>query len=192
MDRKRPQKTGLYRSSPVFLSSRIEVDRSWSRSCLFRQKNRTGPDFQTLRPYINQHHQQYQNPTLPPSAPVQYIYYVPQPVQTPSPSPTIPVPKTLPTVSHVPVLTNKADFFAWDEGVTSLLRANGLIGHILDSADPVDPTRPDCVPRIMPVLPLSPTPADIACLTCWWDGDNIAQHILTSRIGSVPRGLLPS
>ena len=50
MDRKRPQKTGLYRSSPVFLSSRMEVDRSRSRSCLFRQKNRTGPDFQTLGP----------------------------------------------------------------------------------------------------------------------------------------------
>ena len=63
----------------------------------------------TPSPYINQnyqhHHQQYQNPTLPPSAPVQYIYYVPQPAQTPSPSPTIPVPKTLPTVSHVPVDT---------------------------------------------------------------------------------------
>ena len=87
---------------------------------------------------------------------------------------------------------NKADFFAWDEGVTSLLHANGLIGHILDPMDPIDPTRPDRVPSVMPVLPLSPTSADITCLTRWWDSDNIAQHILTSRIGSVPRGLLPS
>ena len=34
--------------------------------------------------------------------------------------------------------------------------------------------------------------ADLADLSRWWDADNTAQHILTSRIGSIPRGLLPS
>ena len=141
-------------------------------------------------------HQQYPQTNLPHQAPVQYVYYVPQTVPSPSHSPSIPVSfsasKNLPTVSHVPVLTNKADFFVWDEGITSLLRANGLIGHILDPAEPLDPARPDRVPNVMPVLPLLPTPADVTSLTRWWDDDNIAQHVLTSRIGSVPRGLLPS
>src|SRR5437016_524264 len=37
------------RSSPVFFSSRIKVDRSRSRSLNFGPKNRTGPDFQALQ-----------------------------------------------------------------------------------------------------------------------------------------------
>ena len=109
--------------------------------------------------------QPYQQAGLPQPGPVQYVYYIPQPV--PSPSPSISVSKNLPSVSHIPVLTNEADFFAWDEGVTSLLRANGVIGHIMDPAEPLDPDRPDRVPSAMPVLPLSPTPVDIASLTRW-------------------------
>ena len=48
MDHKRLIKTGLYRSGPVFLSSRIKVDQSQSRSFNFGQKDRIGPDLQTL------------------------------------------------------------------------------------------------------------------------------------------------
>ena len=44
----------------------------------------------------------------------------------------------------------------------------------------------------MPVLSLSPTPTELDSLTRWWDEDNVAQHILTSQLGTVPRGLLPS
>ena len=44
----------------------------------------------------------------------------------------------------------------------------------------------------MPVLPLSPMETDVASLTRWWDEDNVAQHILTSCLGTIPRGLLPS
>ena len=100
--------------------------------------------------------------------------------------------KTLPSVVHIPVLTSKLDFFAWDEGVTSLIRANGLIGHILDPSEPVDPNRPDRVPVSIPILPVAPSPHDIADLNRWWDDDNVAQHILVSRLRSIPRGLLPS
>jgi hypothetical protein len=100
--------------------------------------------------------------------------------------------KTLPTVSHVPVLTLKHDFYAWDEGVSSLIRANGLIGHILDPLAPVDPNRPDLAPTPLPILPPTPSTADLAALNCWWDEDNIAQHILVSRLGGIPSGLIPS
>ncbi|KAF8804819.1 hypothetical protein BYT27DRAFT_7024238, partial [Phlegmacium glaucopus] len=96
------------------------------------------------------------------------------------------------SVSHIPLLTNKFDFFAWDDAVTSLLRANGLIGHILDPSEVPDPSCPDRVPVPLPILPVSSTQADLTALTRWWDDDNAAQHVLTSRIGSVPRGLLPS
>jgi hypothetical protein len=67
-----------------------------------------------------------------------------------------------------------------------------LLGHILDPSMPTDYTRPYRASCPMPVLPLSPTETDVASLTRWWDEDNVAQHILTSRLGTVPRGLLPS
>ena len=48
-------------------------------------------------------------------------------VPSPSPSPVSSLSKTLPTVSHIPILTSKLDFFAWDEGVNALIHANGLL-----------------------------------------------------------------
>jgi hypothetical protein len=112
---------------------------------------------------------------------------------SPSPLSSLPpLPKTLPTVTHIPLLTSKIDFFAWDEGVTSLIRANGLIGHILDPSEPVDLNRLDRTPAPIPSLPTPPSLQDILTLNRWWDEDNIAQHILVSRLGSIPRGLLPS
>lgn len=98
----------------------------------------------------------------------------------------------MPTVAHIPLLTSKLDFFAWDEGVTSLIHANSLIGHVLDSFEPVDPNRPDRVPALIPILPASPSSQDLADLNRWWDEDNVVQHILVSRLGNIPRGLLPS
>ena len=113
-------------------------------------------------------------------------YISSSPLQVPSFS------KTLPSVAHIPTLTSKLDFFAWDEGVTSLIRANGLIGHILDPSEPVDPNRPDRVPTSMPVLSIPPLAQELVDLNHWWDEDNVAQHILVSRLGGIPRGLLPS
>src|ERR1700678_3293962 len=124
--------------------------------------------------------------------PAQYVYYVPQPSSSPAPSFSSSPSKALPSVTHIPTLTNKIDFFAWDEGVTALLCAHGLFGHILDSSAPLDPSRPDLAPAPLPVLPVSPSAADLAALSRWWVEDNAAQHILVSKIGSIPRGLLPS
>ena len=163
-----------------------------------------------LFPQTPTQHQQFpphMNPSTPPpphmpifnnqpgGPPVQYIYHVHQGPPQPSLQPSFPSPtKSLPSVSHlhVPTLSNKADFSAWDDGVTSSLRAHGLLGHILDPTMLPDSSRPDRMPCPMPVLPSSPTTADLDSLTRWWDEDNVAQHILTSRLGTVPRGLLPS
>ena len=103
-----------------------------------------------------------------------------------------PLSKTLPTVTHIPLLTSKHDFFPWDEGVQALIRANGLIGHILDPSSFVDPSRPDLAPSPVPVLSTSSSPLEIEASNRWWAEDNIAQHILVSRLGAIPRGLLPS
>ena len=62
----------------------------------------------------------------------------------------------------------------------------------MDPSEPLDPSRPDRVPLPEPVLPASPTPAELTAFTHWWDNDNVAQHVLIARIGSTPRGLLPS
>ena len=101
------------------------------------------------------------------------------------------VSKTLPTVTHIPLLTSKTDFFAWDEGVTTLLRANGLIGHILDPSDPVDLYRPDRMASPPPTLSSCPLAEELNIFNLWWDRDNVAQHILVSRLGHLPRGHIP-
>ena len=150
------------------------------------------------QPTVNQYppfHQGYSQLPMPQPGPYRHPDYdtqhFPSPSHSPALTPTI-VSKALPTVSHISILTSKLDFFAWDEGVTSLIRANGLIGHILDPSEPIDPNRPDRIPSLMPILSTIPSPHEIKNLNRWWDEDNITQHILVSRLGIIPRGLLPS
>jgi hypothetical protein len=136
------------------------------------------------------------NPTFHHAPPAPSAYQVPPAVvSTPSPLQSLavsPLPKTLLTVTHIPLLTSKHDFFPWDEGVTSLIRVNGLIGHILDPCTFVDPCRPDLAPVPAPALSIASPPLEIEASNRWWAEDNIAQHILVSRLGTVPRGLLPA
>ena len=47
-------------------------------------------------------------------------------------------------------------------------------------------------PSPLPVLSMSSSPLEIDASNRWWAEDNIVQHILLSRLGSTPRGLLPS
>ena len=56
----------------------------------------------------------------------------------------------------------------------------------------MDPSRPDLAPTPAPVLSIISTPQEIEASNRWWANDNIAQHILISRLGIVPRGLLPA
>ena len=67
-----------------------------------------------------------------------------------------------------------------------------MLGHILDPSTFVDPTRPDLAPSPHPVLTMSSSARDIEASNRWWAEDNIVQHILVSRLGSVPRALLPA
>ena len=127
-------------------------------------------------PVLPQTHSLYQHLPLPPSA-----------IST-----IVSSSKALPTVTHIQILNSKSDFFLWDDGVQALIRANGLIGHILDPSAYVDPSRPDLAPTPLPVLSMSSTPPEIEASNRWWAEDNIVQHILLSRLGTTARGLLPS
>lgn len=147
-------------------------------------------------PPVYQNQPLYQ-PQVPPPVLAPPRALAPSPVLPPSstsssPSPTVPTSKTLPTVTHIPVLTTKTDFFAWDEGVHALIRANNLLGHILDPSVYVDPTRPDLAPTPPPVLSMSSSARDIAASNRWWADDNVVIHILVSRLSSLARNFLPA
>ena len=118
------------------------------------------------------------HPLHPPDGPVRPS----SALRTSSPSPTRS--KTLPSVTHIPLLTSKHDYFAWDEAVTALIHANDLIGHILEPMSPIDPNRPDLAPTPLPVLPLSPSASNIAALNRWWSKD-------VSRVGFFLHQTLP-
>ena len=153
--------------------------------------NTSRPQFDRFQPaYIQP--QPLPQPTYDPLLPQPHALYHHLPLQ-PSSLPTVlSSSKTLPTVTHIHILTSKSDFFLWDDGVQALIRANGLIGHILDPSAYVDPNRPDLAPTPLPVLSMSSTPPEIEASNRWWADDNIVQHILISRLGATARGLLPS
>ena len=132
-----------------------------------------------------QHHipYQYQNP------PVQYVY-LPMPSSETSSIP--PSSKSLPVITSIHSLNSKSDFYAWDEGVCTLLRLLGILGHVLDPTLPVNPLRPDQSPALPPVLSQPPTPSELKALSRWQDNDNVAQYVLIGRLGGLARQLLPS
>ena len=139
------------------------------------------PAFQNQPVYTHTAPPLYQNPLLPIVSP-----------PSPPSSPVSSTSKTLPTVTYISPLTSKHDFFVWDEAINTLIRANGLLGHILDPSTPMDLTRPDLTPSPPPVLTITSLYREIETSNRWWAKDNIAQHILLSRLGTVPRGLLPA
>ena len=132
-------------------------------------------------PYPSQLPLNYQPP------PIQYVY-VPAPPSDTTPTPSS---KSLPVITSIHTLNLKPDFYAWDEGVCTLLWLLGIHGHIVDPLLPVDPLRPDISPALPPTLSHPPTPAEMKALARWQDNDNIAQYVLVGRLGSLARQLLP-
>ena len=133
----------------------------------------------------------HSHPTYCPHQDESYVSRAPSP-SSPPPSSFLSLLKTLPSVAHIPLLTSKHNFFPWDEGVQALIHINGLLGHILDPSTFVDPHHPDLCPTPPPILTMSSSPQEIELSNWWWAKDNVAQHILITRLGTVPRGLLPS
>ena len=113
--------------------------------------------------------------------------------------PLLPVPsaapptttKTLPAIGHIPLLSGRSDFSAWNNGVRSLIRHLGYTGHIVNPPAPGITPRPDRIPTYPPFLTDTPTAAELAISRIWWDEDNIVSHILTSRLSASVLSIIP-
>ena len=113
-------------------------------------------------------------------------YYPMQPVQPP-PNPV----RTLPTLTHIPLLNSRLDFAPWDSGIRSVLRSLGLIGHIAVTGDPIDPLRPETMPSHPPNLTQGYDQAALMAYRQWWDRDAIADHVISTRLSNLVRASLP-
>lgn len=101
------------------------------------------------------------------------------------------VPHTLPTTTHISILTGQSDFAVWHDGVKALIRHLKGFGHIASLADPIVPHRPDLNPTDAPVITGQSTQLEIDECTRWWDLDNVVQHVLLARLGPSVRMILP-
>ena len=100
-------------------------------------------------------------------------------------------PKPLPNVSHIPILTGRVDFGAWNDGVRTTILHMGLLGHIVQPSPSGYQPLPDRIPSFMPILSLTPSPAELTVYRDWWEDDNIVSHILIGRLSATTRSLLP-
>ena len=91
-------------------------------------------------------------------------------------------PKTLPAVEHIPLLSDRSNFIAWNNGVRSLILYLGYAGHITNPATVLGVLRPDRVPSYPPTLSTIPSSAELATSRIWWQEDHVVSHILTSRL----------
>ena len=112
-------------------------------------------------------------------------------IPTSSPSVQSTVPKSLPSVTHIPVLSRRSDFSAWNNGVRLLILYLGFAGHIAGQPSPGSAPWPDRIPTYPPFLSVTPTAAELASSRTWWDKDNVVSHVLTSRLAASVLSILP-
>ena len=138
-----------------------------------QQNNAYIPSQQHNNAYINQN--QNHQPTFFPSHPQPSFYptYPPDPQSLRYPPPLAPDPfvrpssviatspstttssvpataRTLPTVTHIPILSGRADFGAWNDGVHMLILHLGYLGHIAERTSPGLVPLPDRIPSYPP------------------------------------------
>ena len=167
---------------------------------------------QIQNPHFHQLPPHFQPPTFSPSQPHHFNYPTyhnsqPPPLRYPSqtlapslaPDPifdhSVPYSsasaKTLPTVAHIPILSGRTDFGAWNDGVRTLLLHLGYLSHIADPSTFGAFALPDRAASYPPTLSVPPTPIEVSAYRIWWEQDNISSHILLSRLHPVVRSLLP-
>jgi len=126
---------------------------------------------------------------LPHAPHAQHLHHAPYPPPVPFYPPN-PV-HTLPTLTHIPLLTGRLDFASWDSRIRSILRSLGLIGHISSTGDPIDPLRPETLPLYPPRLTHGYNQADLVSYCQWWDRDAVVDHIVTTRLSTLVPASLP-
>ena len=100
-------------------------------------------------------------------------------------------PTTLPTVTHIPLLTGRSDWGPWFAAVGNHIGNLGLIPHVCDDPKPDDPFDPGRIPSYPPVITVLSTQPELSAWDSWWRSDGIATHILTSRLSASARSQLP-
>ena len=113
------------------------------------------------------------------------------PTSSPSVPSTAPTPKALPSTSHIPLLSGRSDFNAWNNGIRSLILYIGYTGHIASQPAPGIAPLPDRIPSYPPALSVAPSPAELAHSRAWWEEDHVVSHILTSRLTAGVLSILP-
>ena len=96
--------------------------------------------------------------------PPQY-YYHPYPhthALNPAPPLSSIVHMALPDTSHIPILSGRSDFNAWNNGVQSLIVYLGYAGHIVNPPTPGVAPRPDRTPSYPPILLPVPSTNELA------------------------------
>jgi hypothetical protein len=100
-------------------------------------------------------------------------------------------PTTLPTVTHIPLLTGRSDWGPWFAAVGNHIRNLGLIPHVCDDPKQGDPFDPGRIPTYSPVITMLSMQAELSAWESWWRSDGIAGHILTSWLSASARSQLP-
>ena len=102
-----------------------------------------------------------------------------------------PPPRTLPTVTHIPIFSGRSDFNAWNNGVRSLILYLGYTGHIVNQPASGTIPRPDRLPTYPPCLTATPSATELTASRVWWEEDNVVSHVLTSRLTATVLSILP-
>ena len=100
-------------------------------------------------------------------------------------------PTTLPTVTHIPLLTGRSDWGPWFAAVGNHIGNLGLIPHVCDDPKLDDPFDPGRIPSYPPVITALSTQPELSAWDFWWRSDGIATHILTSWLSSSACSQLP-
>ena len=99
--------------------------------------------------------------------------------------------RSLPTLTHIPILSGRLDFAPWDSGIRLILRSLGLVGHIAIPGDPIDPLQLETLPSYSPNLAQGYGQADLQVYRQWWDRDAIVDHVISTRLSNLVWASIP-
>ena len=123
--------------------------------------------------------QQYPNPQYYPQ-PLLYYGFPPQnPIHT------------LPTLTHIPLLTGRLDFTPWDSRIQLIHHSLGLIGHIASTGDPIDLLHPETLLSYPPRMTQGYSQQDLMAYHQWWDHNGIVEHVIMTRLSNLVCASLP-
>ncbi|KAF5383184.1 hypothetical protein D9615_005095 [Tricholomella constricta] len=100
----------------------------------------------------------------------------------------------LPVTSHIPLLTRADDWLDWYSGVQSTIEHTGLWAFVAPDPLPGAFSDPSSIPTFPPFIDFALHSVDspeFETYQTWWRLDDVVSFIITSRLGGIPRRLLP-